>query len=781
MYISLNWINDYVDLTGIDIDTLLDKFTLSCAEIEGYEKKGNGFEGVVTGKILSIENHPNSKKLHLLKVDVKSKVLDIVCGAPNVFVGAVVPVAVDGARVGDITIHPATVGGYQSYGMCCSAKELGITDDNSGLLILPDDTEIGVDLKKVLPVEDVVFEVDNKSLTNRPDMWGHYGIAREISALTGRPLKPLNLYTGEWGSEKVKVDVQSPNCYRYTSATMQNITRRVSPLEMQIRLYYAGMRPINFIADITNYIMLEVGQPMHSFDNDIVKSVGVQNLNAGEKFVTLDKEERLLAKDTMVITDGEKTVAVAGVMGGLDSEINPDTTNVLIESACFDGAKVRKTALSLGLRTEASARYEKMLDPELTMTALCRFVYIAKKYDDGAKVNSAITDVYNFHYAPRTVTITKDYIDNFVGIDIPMEKIQSILTSLQFDVKENNGTLTIGVPTFRNTKDINGKQDIVEEITRIYGYDNITPKPTFQEISPRPLDKQISLEYDVKYALATRYNMHEVHSYVWYDSESNAKYNIHPESVVRIVNAINKENDQIRNSMLPSMLKVVADNKTQNNKFGVFEIGRIATEIDKQNLVVEHKSLGIALYNKDGKNGLLEAKECVDYILNYVIKVNAKYVPSKPKYEYLSPANYYDVVVEGKALGLIASLHPANKIDKKADITLVELDWDAIMDCHEVGTHFEQVSKYPKSELDFNWELPKDKNYAEIEKIANSIKADFEYKVSLVDVYEMENTKSYTIRYELFSYDRTLVNDEIEAFHKNVIKVFGENNINLKL
>lgn len=781
MYISLNWINDYVDLKGVDIDKLLDQFTLSCAEVEGYERKGNSFEGVVTGKIVSIENHPNSKKLHLLKVDVGSKTLDIVCGAPNVFVGAIVPVAVDGARVGDITIHPATVGGYQSYGMCCSAKELDITDDNSGLLILPDNTPIGADLKKVLPVEDIVFEVDNKSLTNRPDMWGHYGIAREISALIGRPLKQLSLYEGEWKKNKVDVCVNSPSCYRYTSASMQNITRRVSPLEMQIRLYYAGMRPINFIADITNYIMLEVGQPMHSFDHDIVKKVVVENMKDDTKFVTLDKEERVLPKDTMIISDGDKPVAVAGVMGGLDSEINDNTTNVLIESACFDGAKVRKTALSLGLRTEASARYEKMLDPELTMTALSRFVYIAKKYDDGAEVSSAVNDVYNYHYAPRTVEISKQYIDNFVGIDIPVDRIKEILTSLQFGVAEKNGVFTISVPTFRNTKDINGKQDIVEEITRIYGYDNILPQPTYQEISPQPLDKQIALEYEVKYALATRYNMHEVHSYVWYDSESNAKYGINPQSVIRIVNAINKENDQIRNSMLPSMLKVVADNKLNYSDFGVFEIGRVATGIDKQNLVVEEKSLALALYNKEGKNGLLKAKEMIDYVLKYVIKVGAKYVQAKPKYDYLSPANYYDIVVDGKTIGLVASLHPANKPDKKADITLVEVDWDSLMACKEEETHFEKISKYPKSELDFNWELSKDTNYADIEKIATSIKANFEYKVSLIDVYEMENTKSYTLRYELYSFDRTLVNDEIEEFHKNVIKVFGENNINLKL
>ncbi len=781
MYISLNWINDFVDLKGINIDKLLDQFTLSCAEVEGCERKGNGFDGVVVGRIESITNHPNSKKLHLLKVNVGDKILDIVCGAPNVFEGAVVPVAVEGARVGDMTIRPAVVGGYNSFGMCCSAKELDITDDNSGLLILPNDTPIGKDLKEVLPVEDVVFEIDNKSLTNRPDMWGHYGIAREISALTGRPLKPLKTYSGEWGTEKVKVDVKSPSCYRYTSATMSNITRKVSPLEMQIRLYYAGMRPINFIADITNYIMLEVGQPMHSFDNDIVASVGVVDLKEDTKFVTLDKEERMLAKNTMVITDGKKPVAIAGVMGGLDSEINPDTTNVLIESACFDGSKVRKTALSLGLRTEASARYEKMLDPELTMTALSRFVYIAKKYDKGAKVNSAITDVYNFHYAPKTITITKQYIDNFVGIDIPTKQIVRILKSLQFGITEKNGVFTIDVPTFRNTKDINGKQDIVEEITRIYGYDNILPLPTYQEISPQPLDKQIALEYDVKYALATRYNMHETHSYVWYDSESNAKYNINPKSVVRIVNAINKENDAIRNSILPSMLKVIADNKSTYTNFGAFEIGRIATAMDKQNLVIEEKSLAMGLYNKEGVNGLFKAKEMVDYILRYVIKVEPKYVPSKPKYEYLSPANYYDVVVNGQVVGLISSLHPANKPDKKADITLVELDWDKLMTMDEQPTHFEQVSKYPKSELDFNFLLPKDKNYADIEKIAYSVKADFVYKVSLLDVYEMENTKSYTLHYELYSLTRTLVNDEIDAFHKNVINAFKENNINLKL
>lgn len=781
MYISLNWINDYVDLEGVDLEKLINQFTLSCAEVEGYERRGDKFSGVVTGKIISVENHPNSKKLHLLKVDVKKEILDIVCGAPNVKEGIIVPVALDGAKIGDVEIHPAVVGGYTSYGMCCSAKELDITDDNSGLLVLPENTPVGKDIKKVLPIEDVIFEIDNKSLTNRPDMWGHYGIAREISALLGRPLKKVPVYEGVWGKNQVNVKVESESCYRYTSATMDNVTRTISPLEMQIRLYYAGMRPINFLADITNYIMLEVGQPMHSFDNTDVKQICVVDVKGDTKFVTLDKETRVLPKDTMVITDGEKPVAIAGIMGGLDSEIKANTSSVLIESACFNGAKVRKSAVALGLRTEASARYEKMLDPELTMTALKRFVYIVKQYDKEANITSDITDVYNFQYPPKTIEITKEYIDNFVGMEISKKRIVEILQALQFGVEESKGVFLVKVPTFRNTKDINGKQDIVEEITRIYGYDNIKPKSTLQVIAPQKLDKQISLEYDVKYALATRYNMHEVHSYIWYDSESNAYFNIKPKSEIKIVNAINKENDEIRSTMIPSMLKVVYDNKTTYNNFGVFEIGRVVSGINKDNLVNEEKSFAFVLYDKQGQNGLLKAKEMVDYILKYVVKCDVKYVPAKPKQEYLSPANYYEVVSGDKVVGLIASLHPANKPDTKCDITLCELNWDMLVDLEEKQTKFAQVSKYPKSELDFNFVLPKDTNYSEIEKIAYSVSADFDYNVTLLDVYEMENTKSYTLHYELVSFNRTLIAEEIEAFHKKVINAFAENNINLKL
>ena len=358
MFISLNWIKDFVNLDGIDVlDLIKNRFTLAVAEIEGVEEKGKNLSGVVTAKILSVENHPNSKKLHILKVDKGDEIVDIVCGAPNVREGMIVPLATLGANVNGITISSATLGGVVSNGMCCSAKEIGISDDHSGLFEFPSDTKIGVDIKDILPIEDIVFEIDNKSLTNRPDLWGHYGIAREISALTGRTLKKLDLFDEDTSNlGKLDISVKSPTCFRYSSATMANITKTVSPMDMQIRLYYTGMRAINMLADVTNYVMLELGQPMHAFNNALVKSIEVEDVEKDTEFTTLDEQKRILPKGTMVIKGNGEISAIAGVMGGLDSEIKDDTNSVLIESACFHPAKVRRTATALGLRTEASAR-----------------------------------------------------------------------------------------------------------------------------------------------------------------------------------------------------------------------------------------------------------------------------------------------------------------------------------------------------------------------------------------------------------------------------------------
>ena len=320
MYISMNWIGDFVDLSGLDLEALIHRFTLSTAEVEDIYHKGDDLRDVVAGKILSMENHPTSKKLHLLKVDAGDKIYDVVCGAPNAREGIVVPFVKEGGMVSGQEITCATIAGCESHGMCCSEKELGISDDHSGLMELPADTPIGVDMTELYAIRDTVFEVDNKSLTNRPDLWGHYGIAREFAALTGRELKPLETVSLEAYDNlpPIQIDVQDDLCFRYTGLKVRNIQKKVSPVDMRIRLYYCGSRGINLLADLTNYLMLEMGQPMHAFDCAKVDQIEVKRFDKPFSFTTLDGQERQVDENTLMICCKGEPVAIAGIMGGLD-------------------------------------------------------------------------------------------------------------------------------------------------------------------------------------------------------------------------------------------------------------------------------------------------------------------------------------------------------------------------------------------------------------------------------------------------------------------------------
>lgn len=789
MIVSINWIKDFVNLDGVDIEKLISKFTMSVAEVEGIEYKGRNLSGVVTAKILSVDPVENSKKLHLLKVDCGTEILQIVCGAPNVRVGMVTALAKIGAKLGDITISKAKLAGIESYGMCCGGDEIGISDDHSGLVELDENTPIGVDIKSVLDIEDILFEVDNKSLTNRPDLWGIYGIAREISALTGRPLKTLNLADKKdfEGKEKVDVVVKSSSCNRYTSAKMENITRKSSDLNMQIRLFYCGMRGINLLADVTNYVMLELGQPMHAFDGEKVKSIQVYDLDDDYQFVTLDGTTRNLKKGHMVISCNNTPVALAGIMGGENSEITDDTTSVLIESANFDAYKVRTTATSLGMRTEASARYEKSLDPELTMTALLRLVYLVKSQDKNARICSSICDIYNKHYPKLEIELSKEYVDRFVGIKIDEKTILDILTSLSFKVLENkNGVYKFEVPSFRATKDINGKADLVEEITRIYGYDNITPQSIVQPVKPALLDKAVALEYDVKYALASRFDLNETHSYIWYDYESNKTLGINPQSVIRCINSLNKDNDKIRSTIIPSLLKVIADNKGVYNNFGTFEIGRVVKQMRDDNLADETKSLGLLLYRKTASEEcvLFEVKEIIDYIFEYVLKMNLTLELSTNTNDYCHPKNYYKIFANNVEVGNLFEITPrvSDKIEENCVVAGFEVNFSKICEQQQTKTVFEKISKYPTTKLDFNFIIPQGKLYKDIISIAKSIDTQLNYKVNLLDIYENANgQKSYTLHYEVNSLDRTLTTEDIDLFHEAVISKFEQNGIALKL
>lgn len=790
MKISLNWIKDYVDLSDVKIDDLLKQFTLSVAEIEGVEQFGKELSGVVAAKIVSLEKHPNSKKLHVLKVDIGEKELvDVVCGAPNCRVGMVVPFAKIGANVNGFKIGKAKLAGVDSCGMCCSGEEVGLNDDNDGLWELAEDTVLGTDIKELYPLEDTVFEVDNKSLTNRPDLWGHYGIAREIAALVNKPLKPiqvadLNKYND---LEKLNIQVKSKNVLRYSGLSVANITRKVSNETMQIRLFYAGMRPINLLADITNYLMLELGQPMHAFDNAKVQHVQVYDLAKEERFLTLDGVTRTLPQNTTVIATNNTPVAIAGIMGGELSGINNDTNSVLIESATFDAATIRRTATALGLRSEASSRYEKTLDPELTPTALARYVYLLQSLDNGAKVTSAFTDEYVRGFEHITINITKQYIDRYIGNELPEETILDILKRLEFGVKVlKAGEYQVSVPTFRATKDIALPCDLVEEITRIYGYGNIEAKPAYIETKPTKLNKAVDLEYRAKYLLASKFDFNEVHTYLWYDTATNQALGIEPKSNVKLVNALNKENSNLRATLVPALLKVVLENKTNFAEINVFEIGRVAGQIGKDDLVNEQRKLAlvVASKNKTQAQVLTELKQAVAYLLQQELNLEFSIAPKTNEVDYYHPVNNYEFRANDEFVGEIAMLHPTvkNKLSKTHQVAVAELDFDKIIQMQENKVTFAPVSKFPVSEYDFSFVVPTNVLYSQIKASICKLTSKLSYDVSYVGVYEtpQESTKTLTAKVRVWSPDHTLNTKELDGFYNKLIALFEREKLTIK-
>ena len=602
MFLSMNWIGDFVDLSGLDKKALIHNFTLSTAEVEDIFVKGEDTYGVVVAKILSVENHPTSKKLHLLKVDKGDEVVDIVCGAPNVREGMRVALATNGGAVCGHKITPATIAGFTSYGMCCSEAELGISDDNSGIWEITDDIALGTDIKSVYDIDDIIFEVDNKSLTNRPDLWSHYGIAREFATITKRPLKPvpvcdLSVYDN---LPSVAVNVKNGDlAYRYTALKVDNITRKISPVNMRIRLYYCGSRAINFLADLTNYVMLEIGQPMHAFDNRKVDKIEVQTFAEPFKFTTLDGVERDIDENMLMITSGDVPVAVAGVMGGDASKIEDDTNSLLLESATFDGVSVRKTTTRLGLRTDASMRYEKMLDPELCKTATARLLSLLFECDKDAKVISSFTDAYVKKYDTIVLDFDKRYVDRYTGIDISTETIVETLTNLGFGVKCDGDKFSVTVPSWRSTKDVTIKADIIEEITRIYGYDNFDVFTSESALLPVRKEVLKSEEDRMKDILVKSYRLHEVHSYIWSDVQKNRELGIETPENVRIINAQTPDHKYLRVSMIPTLLSFVKENKSYSDSFGIFEIGHTVDGFKENGYCNEEKKLGCVLYSKN--------------------------------------------------------------------------------------------------------------------------------------------------------------------------------------
>ena len=786
MFVSINWIKEYVDLEGLDIKKLINSFTLATAEVEDIIVKGEDLRDVVVGEILSIENHPNSKKLHLLKVDGGDRIYDVVCGAPNVRENMKIAFVKAGGRVPAGEITKATVAGFESEGMCCSAFELGLSDDKSGLMEIDVDAPNGTNLKDIYPIDDIIFEVDNKSLTNRPDLWGHYGIAREFAALTDRELKPLPLSDLAYdGDEKIKVTVGRDDLvYRYSCVKMDNITKNVSPMSLQIRLYYCGMRGINLLADLTNYIMLEMGQPTHAFDANKIDEIVVDTPKADCKFTTLDNVERDITTDTLLINNGSTPVAIAGIMGGLDSEIVGDTNAVVLECANFDGVSVRKSSSRLGLRTDASARYEKMLDPEMTVTAAKRFAYLLQSIDEGARVASQLTDEYVRKYPEINISFNKAYVDKYTGIDISEERILKTLTALGFDVEKDGEEFKVKVPSFRATKDVTIKADIIEEITRIYGYDNfsiITTKSPLKPVKSSPVRSQSN---EMKDILVKHYNLHEVHSYIWCDVRKYKKLGIEVEENVKVLNIESSDNGTLRNSMIPTLISAVSDNKDYSDNYGIFEIGRVAAGVKEDGTANERRRLGIVLFDKtiSEKELFFKAISMVNELFLQIKHKAPVLAKVQPQHAWQHPKNTASISCDGINVGTINTLHPANaqKLDKNGVAVCIEIDVDDFITIGGDNISFVEPSTQQSTYYDLSLIMKEGITFAAMSGCWNKLGLSELNNVKVIDTYEKDGVKSITVRLIFSSKEKTLEMDEVQTWIDKILANLKEIGIEMR-
>jgi len=785
MFLSMNWISDFVDLSGIDKSELIAKFSLSTAEVENeIFYKGSDLSGIVVAEIKSVEDHPESKKLHLLKVDIgEAELVDVVCGAPNVRVGMKTAFAKLGAQIGEITITPRKLAGYTSNGMCCSEKEIGISDSNDGIMEITDDFANGTDLKSVYEIDDIIFEVDNKSLTNRPDLWGHYGIAREFAAIAGRELKPLPTADLDAYNNLPKVDlkIEDSLCQRYSCLQFGNISKHVSPVNMRIRLYYCGMRALNFLADLTNYLMLEMGQPMHAFDSRKVEKIRVKRFDKPFKFTTLDNIERDIDENTLMICNGDTPVAIAGIMGGLDSEIVESTTTLTLESATFDASSIRKSTVRLAHRTDASMRYEKCLDPEMTTVAVARFVKLLTDIDSEAKVVSSLTDDYPFKYETVTLSFNKDFVNKYTGIEIPNETITKTLTALGFDVILNDNNFNVTVPSWRATKDVTIKADIIEEITRIYGYDNFDINTASVPLYPVRAAQEKSDEDRIKDILVKRYSMHELHSYIWAYYDEYKALGLEIEENVELINATNPNIKTIRKSIVPTQLCQLKYNNGYDTDISVFEIGRVLEGIGENGLCNERKKLCITLYSKtkDTEKIYFELRDALCVIADDLKHETLSFVKKDASHTYQHPKNLNGIVMAGKEIGEIGIVNSAvaKKIDKKANIVYAEIDVTDFAETDNAGILYAEPSKFPEIEIDLSFVS---ETFAPIASAVSNANCPLIKDIGVSDIYADENGKSITVRI-LFSHpERTLTKDEVLEVVNGIVSELSDKGIQLK-
>ncbi len=816
MFVSMRWLARHVQLDGITPEQLCDDLTLSTAEVEGLERFAPQLHDVVVGLVIKKNAHPDAEKLSVCLVEIDGEEpLTIVCGAPNVAAGQKVAVACVGTTLPfDFKIKKSKIRGVESRGMICSVRELDLGEEHDGIWVLPEDARVGAPVADALGVDDWIIEIDNKSLTHRPDLWGHRGIAREIAAIYERELLPLDTTLPEMGSASgYPVTIQSKTCSRYLALPIDGVSKSPSPDWLRWLLLAVGQRPIDLLVDLSNFVMLDLGQPNHVFDRERLGSQGivVRDAKLGETIVTLDGEERSLDPADLLICAGDEPIALAGIMGGELSKVADETESLLLEIAHFDAVTIRRTSNRVGLRSDASARFEKTLDPTLPLAAAGHFARLLQAIASQATFPAPITDEGSWSDPSRTIELRCERVRTALGKALSNEEIRQILERLEFGVEPlgaaDEGRFEISVPSFRASKDITIEQDLIEEVGRIYRYGNIPERAMVSDVVPPPRDERRKLVRHLQDRLAGGARFHENLSYSFISDDLLSKLGEIDRPHVSVINPVAKGEAKVRRSVAPSLLSTLEANRRNRGDVRLFEIGKgyEPEHANEQGEPRERHLLALAWAgappgkkSRYNENRMMRLQAIVEDLL----RSHGCAIPSwtsegeRPAWAhpgkclFLESEDSRNAKKGASPIAVVAELEPglAPAIgltgDLESEVAMAEVCLDALLAAKPDGQRYTPLPRFPGIKVDVAVAMPEATPAAELLALIEKAGKKQVTEIELFDLYRGESVgasrKSLAFHVLLQSDTKTLTDKDEQKFLKRFERLVSEAGFELR-
>lgn len=798
MKVSLNWVKKYVDLPKEITDKQIAyDLTLRTVEVEGVENTGAKFHDIVVGKILEVKEHPNADSLKICIVDVgEQEPKQIVCGGSNLYEEEYVVVSKPGAEVywhGEaelVKIKETKMRGEPSYGMICGAEEVYLEnifppkDDHEIVDLTGINCKPGQNIAELICMNDVVLEIDNKSLTNRPDLWGHYGIARELSVIYNVPLKQLPQSEIDTNLPKYNVEIQEPEkCNRYAAIEIENVNTKEAPMWMKAALINAGMRPINAIVDITNYVMMAVGQPLHAFDRTHVsgEKIIVRNAKKDEELLLLDGNSISLTEDDLVICDDTDAMALAGIRGGKKDSILPETTGVVIEIANFIASTIRKTGKRFDEKTDASIRYEKNLDTERVSQGIALAIQLFAEIFPESKV-VAFNDVYPVKTQREVIDVPEEFLNVRLGKILPRETIETVLKSLGYDVEYKDKIYHVVVPVWRSTGDVYLKDDVMGDIARLLSFESFEAKPLTVKFEHAVLQNKVLLEQRLKQYLAFRCGFNEIFTYPWIDEKYIDAAGINKENSVKLATPPSPSEAYIRTSLVPGMLEAISKNLRYFTDFKLFEVaqafekGEYHESSQEETLPIHKKLLTASVVGKDASKVFYELKGVIEQMAKHC-QMEALTFKQGEKPTWADINVYLDIMLGDKVIGKLGLLSiktmNASKI-KRANVAVFELNINELIPYASRDNKFEHIPVLPLVEKDLSIIVDENVTW---EEISGSIKGKLK-DVRFVEEYRgnqiPEGKKSIMLTIVIDNGEKTMTSEEINAKMESIIKTLNK-------